>query len=128
MSDAIDEILKEYVEEEVQPIIDKNLDEQVKITKRELKNTSPDSGQARKSKYKDSWTHRVEKGRLINKRIVYNKQGSLTHLLEHGHFKYNQYGGPYGNGRTTAIPHIKPAEEKANQELYEKIVRDLEKL
>lgn len=128
LSDAIQEILEEYVDKDVEPIIEKNLDKQVNSTKRELKEKSPDSGQARKKKYKDSWTHKTEKGRLTNKKIVYNKQGQLTHLLEHGHFKFNQHGGPYGAGRTTAIPHIKPAEEKANKELLENITRDLENL
>ena len=45
--------------------------------------------------------------------VVWNpKHYMLTHLLEKGHQKYNQWGGPWkGGSRTKAIRHIRPVEE-----------------
>lgn len=129
LSEAIQGILKEYIDEEVKPIVDEEMEKAAMMAKSELKANSPDSGMARKKKYKNSWSHKTVRGRLENKIIIYNKQGQLTHLLENGHFKFNQYGGPYskdGSRRTRAIPHIKPAQENAEKKLLNGIIERLD--
>lgn len=123
-SDVIDELLKEYGDE-VQKVVEKNLKKVEIDTKKRLKETSPSGNIKRKVKYKDSWASKTLKGRLGNTKIIYNRQGQLTHLLERGHFKYNQHGGPYG-GRTKAQSHIEPAQKWAEKELIDGITKDLE--
>lgn len=127
LSDAIQDIIKDYVEEDVKPIIKEEMNKVVRLTKKELKRTSPSNPNTHKKKYKDSWRHKTEKGRLGDKVIIYNTQGQLTHLLENGHYKYNQHGGPY-SGRSKSIPHIKPAQEMAEKQLIENIINRLENL
>ena len=43
----------------------------------------------------------------------------LTHLLENGHAKSN-------GGRTNAFPHIAPVAEKAQESLYQNIMKNIE--
>lgn len=124
-SDAIQEIMNDYGNE-LEEIIEKNSIKVKNLTVKRLKETSPVGKIARKKKYSQDWTSRIERGRLGDTYTIYNRQPSLTHLLEKGHFKYNQFGGPY-DGRTTANPHIGPAQEWASDELFNRIVKDLEK-
>ena len=78
-------------------------------TVEELKQTSPKSPDG--GRYADGWAKkRTEYGV-----VVYNKnRPSLTHLLEHGHALVN-------GGRARAIPHIRPAEQKAIREFEEAV-------
>jgi Bacteriophage HK97-gp10, putative tail-component len=63
--------------------------------------------------YRKGW--RVKKVR--GKQVVYNKTDyRLTHLLEKGHAKV-------GGGRVPAQVHIRPAEEKAINELVNRITQ-----
>ena len=56
--------------------------------------------------------------------IVYNKaQPGLTHLLENGHIKKNQYG-TY-DGRVEGIKHIKPVKEWADLKVMDRITKEL---
>lgn len=113
---ALADILAQYsgdVHEKVKEAIDKTADELVTS----LEADSPDSGQARRKKYRKGWAKKVMYENEREKRVtVHNKTAyQLTHLLENGHAKRG------GNGRTAAIVHIKPNEEKANEKLLERI-------
>lgn len=56
--------------------------------------------------------------------MVYNeKHYQLTHLLEYGHEKWIY--GTYTGGRVKAFPHIRPAEQRAEQNLIATIKRKL---
>ena len=71
--------------------------------------------------YAKSWRTKVteETPTSITYTVHATKKGyPLAHLLEFGHAKR-------GGGRTRAIQHIKPAEEKAGQLLEERIRRGL---
>lgn len=117
MRDSIEiqmsKILDDYSSE-----LDRKTDEAIqrvaKQTVSMLKQTSP----RKKGGYAKSWTLKHNsQGRVI----VYNKKGSLTHLLERGHISKNQHGS---YGRVAAKTHIKPAESAAKQMLLD----ELEKL
>ena len=87
--------------------------------KEETKAASPvrDRGR-RRGRYRRGWTVRTEDTRLSSTSIIHNRTDyQLTHLLEKGH-------ALRGGGRSKAIPHIGPAEEKAIREL-EKAVQIL---
>lgn len=67
--------------------------------------------------YNKSWRMRkkVKKRSSGIKAICYNeKHDRLTHLLEDGHAKVN-------GGRTNAYPHIRPVEERAEDDLIANI-------
>lgn len=58
-----------------------------------------------------------------NRYVVYSKKYQLTHLLEYGHRKW--LWGYYTGDRVDAKPHIRPAEEKAGENLVKTIKRKL---
>ena len=72
----------------------------------------------RTGKYASGWTSKTERNRLYTSVIIYNRTPGLPHLLEHGHAKR-------GGGRTRAISHIAPAEEKGARQLEEDIKRSI---
>lgn len=121
LTDAITSMLTEYYED-VQEIVNDSAElaakESVKVV-RKIGDFNDQSG-----KYRKSWKVSKERNIIgdvkctVHARAPYYR---LTHLLEHGHAL------PQG-GRSKAYPHIKPAEELA-QNLFEKKVRDgIEKL
>lgn len=70
--------------------------------------------------YASGWTQKKKgkKGK-INGYVVYNrKKPGLTMLLEFGHVIRNKQGT---YGRTTGIPHIKPAETWAQGEIMRRL-------
>lgn len=107
----IEKAVKEYTEEVergIATVIEKDVQEAVT----ELKNTSP----KRTGDYAKGWTAKKEVSEGHIKMTIYNKnKPQITHLLEHGHAKRN-------GGRVSGIPHIKPVEQKLN----EQVVRDIE--
>ena len=113
ISAVIAEELQKYSEEvtdKVKQIVDDVSTELVENLKQDSPKR-PGSGA-----YAKSWTSKVEyEDNLIKRVRVYNsKHYQLTHLLEYGHAKR-------GGGRVEGIPHIKPNEEKAIEELERRI-------
>ena len=84
-----------------------------------LKSTSP----RKTGKYADSWKSETAFNQSGNKRVVVRnkKYYYLTHLLEFGHAKKG------GKGRVKAIPHIKPGEDWAKEELPKQIEERVKK-
>lgn len=110
-SSEIKKILEEYGEE-VQKVVSESIEAQAPKVVKELKKSSPKN----RGEYAKSWKKEVEKDRLDGaKMTIYNeKHYRLTHLLEFGHALRS-------GGRTRAIPHIKPAQDKAEKEIVKEI-------
>lgn len=86
-----------------------------------VKSKSPTGKTKRKRRYKNGWTSTTEKGNLMNRVIIHNaKDWQLTHLLEDGHFIFNQHGGAYG--RTKEQPHIEPTQEEIDEIYYNNLI------
>lgn len=113
VKDILDTYSKEMKEE-----VDGVLKEVSKEAVAQLKTTSPKSGASGKH-YAGGWrAKREKKGQSY---IIHNAlKPGLTHLLEYGHAKVN-------GGKTKAIPHIKPVEEWANQEVVSRIKEVLQR-
>ena len=79
---------------------------------REIKDRSP----RLTGKYRSGWTETVteENSARISIEIHNQTKPWLAHLLEFGHAKR-------GGGRVNGTPHIRPAAEKAEQNLIDKI-------
>lgn len=115
LSDEIMKGLMEYkdlVADDVKSIVKKVGND----TKNEIKNNAP----KRTGAYKKSWSVKTtkENSNALIVTVHSKNRYRLTHLLEKGHAKR-------GGGRTKAIPHIGPAEEKAIKELYDEISRKI---
>lgn len=109
ISKEIERSIKEYTED-VKAGIEQAKIEVAKKAVKELKQTSPRRTKGKDS-YADGWARKKSKGA----QIIYNKnKPSLTHLLEKGHAKRN-------GGRVNGIPHIEPAEQKANDEFQNRV-------
>lgn len=117
--EEISKELKAY-ETDVQRDIDKAAREVAEKTVERLKSTSPKE----RGDYAAGWTYKMENA---GDYIVHNATNwQLTHLLEKGHVKANQYGPakhPNGGARTKAKRHIKPAEREAN-EMFQRRVEE----
>lgn len=109
--------LENYVED-IQEEVEETANEIGKQAKAELKEDSlhkfKHSG--RSNPYYTGWTVRKEKkGKNYYSIKIWNRTNyQLTHLLEFGHATRN-------GGRTKAVPHIRPVEEKYSKE-YEKLL------
>lgn len=117
-ANAISEALAEYTQE-----VAKSVDECVDIVAEKcvekLKSSSP-RRKVNGGTYAENWFVDTAYSKLGNKRVlVRNRLYQLTHLLEKGHAKKG------GKGRTKAIPHIKPVEEWAQEELPKQIKEKL---
>lgn len=79
--------------------------------KEETKAGSPVGKGKKRGKYRKGWAVRTEEERLSVTSIVHNRTDyQLAHLLEKGHALRQ-------GGRSPALPHIEPAEQKAIKEL-----------
>jgi len=82
-------------------------------------NAPRDSG-----KYAKSWKKKRSYYSARETRYtIYSTRYQLTHLLEYGHEKWAW--GYYTGGRVPAKPHIRPAEERAEASLEQKIKKEL---
>lgn len=101
-----------------QDISTQAIEQAAQETVRYLKANSP-KGVRKKQKYSMTWKADRKKhytGAYRWSMTVYNEKNyRLTHLLEYGHAKVN-------GGRTTAQPHIAPAEELCEQFLTDAVL------
>ena len=119
IADQLDKILSDYAGD-VKGITNNAINVVSKQAVSRLKEKSP----KKTGDYSKGWTAKKQHGLGgIVDIVVHNKTDyQLTHLLENGHVKKNQYGE---YGRTTPKVHIKPVEEWANKELVKEIEREL---
>ena len=111
----LNKIMKQY-EKEVEDLSSDVFQSVAKGTVQELKNTSP----KKTGSYAKGWAVKTEQGVGKMNFIVHNRTDyQLTHLLENGHAKR-------GGGRVAAIPHIAPAEQKAEEQMLEEVKRKLQ--
>ena len=112
MAAAIEEELNNYKE-----LASDEMKKAVKKAGNTAKNDINDSAPVRTGRYAKSWRSKVtsEVSVSIGVTVYSPSRYMLAHLLENGHAKR-------GGGRVRAIPHIKPAEEHATEEL----IRDIE--
>lgn len=107
LNKEVNKMLETYCSD-VAEVVDETLPKVGKDTVKQLKRTSPKRPSG--GDYAKGWAQKVEKERLGSKLTVYNKtRYQLTHLLEKGHAKV-------GGGFVSGIPHIKPAQDKAEKE------------
>ena len=111
----LEDILNDYATE-VRETVDNCCMETAKDCGNKLKQTSP----KKTGKYAKGWAVKeVKQGIGASTWVVHNKTSyQLTHLLEKGHAKRN-------GGRVRAIPHIKPVEKWAQDELPKDIMHKL---
>lgn len=107
---------KEDIDEEVVEVVD----EVTRKAKDELKQTSPRGQGSRTNPYYKGWAVKLSKKRTgVYHKVIWNRTNyQLTHLLEFGHATRN-------GGRTRAIPHIRPVEEKYNVEFVDKLEKKI---
>jgi hypothetical protein len=110
---AVKEYLEIYVED-IGEAVEEKSNQIGKEARDELKQTSP----KKTGKYAKGWTVRKDKKNKNYYTVkVWNRTDyQLTHLLEFGHTTKN-------GGRTKAIPHIRPVEEKYKNK-FEKQLKD----
>lgn len=103
---------KENIDDDVIEVVD----EVTKAAKDELIRTSPKRIKTRSNQYYRGWAVKLSKRKTgAYHKVIWNKTNyQLTHLLEFGHVTRN-------GGRTKAIPHIRPVEEKYKVEFVDKL-------
>ena len=114
--------LQEYKEDIEEEVIE-TVDEVTKKARDELKQTSPRGKGSRTNPYYKGWAIKLSKKRTgVYHKVIWNKTNyQLTHLLEFGHATRN-------GGRTRAISHIRPVEEKYNVEFVDKLNKNIRRV
>ncbi len=108
---AVKQYLEIYVED-IGEAVEETSNQIGKEAKEELKQTSP----KKTGRYSKGWTVKKDrKNKSYYTVKVWNRTDyQLTHLLEFGHATRN-------GGRTKAIPHIRPVEEKYKEKFERQI-------
>lgn len=76
------------------------------------------------TKYAKSWRKKLVFSSADETRYtIYSTRYQLAHLLEYGHAKWIY--GYYTGGRVEGKPHIRPAEERAEQNLIRELKKEL---
>ena len=111
LAQAVAQELADY-SQDVTDGVKKEVKQVAKDVVAELKQTSPRNT----GDYAKGWKSRVEyeSPEDIRVRVYNSKKPQLTHLLENGHAKQN-------GGRVNGIPHIGPAEQRAEDSLEGKV-------
>ena len=119
---TISDYLQNYKEDIDEEVIE-TVDEITEEAKKELKLISPRGHGKRKNPYHKGWAIKLSKKSTgIYHKVIWNKTNyQLTHLLEFGHATRN-------GGRTRALPHIRPVEEKYNVKFTEKLDEKIRRL
>ena len=117
--EGLEKAIKDYLEnytEDIQEDVEITANEIGKEAREELRQTSP----RRTGDYAKGWAvSKDRKKRNLYLVKVWNKTNyQLTHLLEFGHAKRN-------GGRTTAIPHIRPVEEKYKTQFEKELINKI---
>lgn len=100
------------------------VDRTAKETVEDIRGNIESSGIKGGGKYRKSWAAKKDagaRGRYAYAKVVYARAPHyrLTHLLEHGHAKIS-------GGRVPAYPHVKTAEESAQERLAQYIKDGIE--
>ena len=116
---AVMDYLEDYKEDIDEDVIEV-VDEVTKQAKDELKQISPRGKGSRNNPYYRGWAIKLSKKRTgVYHKVIWNKTNyQLTHLLEFSHATRN-------GGRTRALPHIRPVEEKYNVEFVDKLEKKI---
>lgn len=101
------------------------VDRTAKETVEDIRGNIESSGIKGGGKYRKSWAAKKDagaRGRYAYAKVVYARAPHyrLTHLLEHGHAKIS-------GGRVPAYPHVKTAEESAQERLAQYIKDGIER-
>lgn len=112
---AVEGVLEDY-QETVTTDVKREVGAAAEFCRSEIQQEAPGRG-----KYAASWSadKAYEDAYDVRYRVRSKKYYMLTHLLEYGHDKW-LWGHPTG-GRVEAKPHIRKAEEKAEEQLITKI-------
>lgn len=121
--DELQKVVMDYLEnykEDIDEDVIEAVDEITKKARDELKQTSPRGKGPRSNQYYKGWAIKLSKRRSgVYHKVIWNKTNyQLTHLLEFGHVTRN-------GGRTKAIPHIRPIEQKYNVEFVDKLEKKI---
>ena len=121
LKEGVEWAVKKYMENYNAAVVEEMTKVVPEVAKETAKKLRAESPRGAKGKYAKGWTYKVEQGRMRVGATIYGKHGTyqLAHLLEHGHAKR-------GGGRTSAIVHIKPVEEWANDEIVNRVIEKLE--
>lgn len=115
LADAVAEILDEYAK-----TTELGMKKAVRDAGNTVKKAIGEGAPVKTGKYAKSWAVKTTKetANALEVTVHSRNRYQLAHLLEHGHAKRN-------GGRTRAIPHIAPAEEKGVEQLERDIERSL---